>query len=692
MALWKIYVACLAQAQIDLSAQSAAVQRAVAAYMTLGSFGHVGQVLVDVQTHFGVTLDRFLYPNAGDRWFAADKDMDRDGATNKEEWDYAVAQTAEAKSSSSSAAAAAYVASVPDPGEGGGAPPPLPDTGEASDFVSDCAGPMFDVAVLNVSNLAVIARVTTPDGSENAVVSEGQVKAFPAGVEVKVEATEAAWFASWSAPDSLLDGSGQALDSFILTGPTTIRASMKGTSVVEHSDNAYEQVTLSVAGGDEPLVLERGEGEVSDRYIKVREGTLLSAVVTRRNSPITWIKLTLSRRTGAHAGQRAVIDPTDVKVAEGKSGYVPPHGLGAIGARASNSVATANSNSGTKIEPFVSETLYAIPHDPAVTWESAIGAEFKLDLGYYVYDIVSPRATNLNPNATATADVWPKNTLAVMPAECEGDGCVCDQHGGVHLENARRYYLGKTAATANAELVGLSARANPGHVLKGLRIEGGGRVFIWDGHGQVDDFLSLEDMEEVPEPNEEGLYEGEETYYLEMASNATVTPVVCLCSHEGTVNDGYLIGDTKLVAKTGYTTVSDNRYGCLHWALEKIRRVGESWAASKEYTFAVGRISQLGGGSVTPGGQPVQGSSHRNGLDVDVRYIRKDHTGAQLDLSGSLDLYDQEATQELVDLFVAEGAIMIITTPDAELDTGSATRLFLPGHTDHFHVRFSDPD
>jgi hypothetical protein len=134
--MWQLYQTCLAQAQIDLSAQNAAVQRAVAAYMTLGTFGHVGQVLKDVQTHFSVALDRSLYPNSGNRWFGADKDMDRDGATNKQEWDYALAQATESKSSTS--AAAAYAGAAASSAEDGGAPPSLPDTGSPEDFDLTC--------------------------------------------------------------------------------------------------------------------------------------------------------------------------------------------------------------------------------------------------------------------------------------------------------------------------------------------------------------------------------------------------------------------------------------------------------------------------------------------------------------------------------------------------------------------------
>jgi hypothetical protein len=711
MALWKIYLTNLAQAQIDLSAQSAAVQRAVAAYMTLGSFGHVGQVLVDVETHFAVTLDRFLYPNAGDRWFAADKDMDRDGVTNKQEWDYAVAQTAEAKSGTPSAAAA-YVGSVPDPGEGSPVPPDLPPTGTVGDFASECAGSTGEVEVLSSPFLVVTAHITTPDGLKELVLAEGQKAKLPLGVNVRVRTTEAPWFSYWSAPNSLLDGSAWPSDSFTLTGDTKIRAGLKTTWTVEFPSNSNHRVTLNIAGGDEPLVLDRGEGEVNDSYIKVREGTLLSVVVTRRNTPITWMKLTLVRRTGEHAGRSAVIDPSDVKVVEGKSGYVPPHGLGTLSARGANSAATVNSNSGTKVESIVSETQYPIPHDAATSWESTFATEFKVEVGYYIYDVDTPPATNLNPNPTATAEVRPQNMLTVVEAECEGDGCVCDRHGSISLVNAKRYYLGPkpketegevvdpppTETETNGELVGIVAAANPGHVLKGFRVSGGGKVYKWKGSGQVEDFTSLEDMELVED--EDGLYVGDDLY-VEMVSDVRVTPVVCLCIHHPTVWTGSLEGDTELVAKTGYTTFSENRFGCLHWTLEKIRQIGEAWAETHDYDFEVGRISQHGGGSVTPEGTTVEGSSHRNGLDVDVRYLHKDELG--VNVGGRYEFgthpigeFDKEATIELINLFKDQGAILIIVDSRSGIPAAGKVIHDPPPpaprtHDDHFHVRFDYP-
>ena len=51
----------LAQAQHDLPALPASVQRAVAAYMTIGDYGLTSMVEVEVQQHFGIALDATPY-------------------------------------------------------------------------------------------------------------------------------------------------------------------------------------------------------------------------------------------------------------------------------------------------------------------------------------------------------------------------------------------------------------------------------------------------------------------------------------------------------------------------------------------------------------------------------------------------------------------------------------------------------
>ena len=86
--MWQNWEQNRAQAQADLPAQNASIQRAVAAYMTLGYYGIRAWVCAKVLEHFGVELDPEEYANNGGVYFAPDKDCDADGYTNLEEWQY----------------------------------------------------------------------------------------------------------------------------------------------------------------------------------------------------------------------------------------------------------------------------------------------------------------------------------------------------------------------------------------------------------------------------------------------------------------------------------------------------------------------------------------------------------------------------------------------------------------------------
>jgi hypothetical protein len=194
--------------------------------------------------------------------------------------------------------------------------------------------------------------------------------------------------------------------------------------------------------------------------------------------------------------------------------------------------------------------------------------------------------------------------------------------------------------------------------------------------------------------DEDGLYVGDDLY-VEMVSDVRVTPVVCLCIHKGTVWNGSLEGDTELQqvdietrAEKGYSAYDGPRYGCLHWIHQKIKDIGAAWATDHDYPFEVGQISKLHGGESAGGS-----SSHQNGLDVDVRYIRTDHRQEAFSFNNGSSGYDQVATQDLVDLFLSQGAILIVGVNDAQLDTGSIHFQHEPNrHHNHFHVRFPPPD
>jgi len=74
-------------------------------------------------------------------------------------------------------------------------------------------------------------------------------------------------------------------------------------------------------------------------------------------------------------------------------------------------------------------------------------------------------------------------------------------------------------------------------------------------------------------------------------------------------------------------------------------------------------------------------ASHRDGLQVDVRAVRKD--GLQLPVTWQDHEYDQEATGKLIDIFFSHPLVKKILFND----TRAHSRVMMwPHHDNHFHV------
>ena len=77
-------------------------------------------------------------------------------------------------------------------------------------------------------------------------------------------------------------------------------------------------------------------------------------------------------------------------------------------------------------------------------------------------------------------------------------------------------------------------------------------------------------------------------------------------------------------------------------------------------------------------------SSHQNGLDADVLYPRVDGAEKRAWRPG---LVDQVLAQDLVDRFVAAGAVYVFTGPHLQLRGPRKVVVKLVHHDDHMHVR-----
>lgn len=143
-----------------------------------------------------------------------------------------------------------------------------------------------------------------------------------------------------------------------------------------------------------------------------------------------------------------------------------------------------------------------------------------------------------------------------------------------------------------------------------------------------------------------------------------------------------------------------------------IEGAGRLWiqrsADDDAHRMGVGDLSLKEGGYF-PGNPGVPGCEedhdyHRQGVDVDVRYLRKDGVQGPLDICDPMQKpnYDTVATLTLINSFLLarrarpEDANAPIDSIFVDLNClglePSSTMFHKPGHQNHFHVRIRDPD
>jgi hypothetical protein len=96
------------------------------------------------------------------------------------------------------------------------------------------------------------------------------------------------------------------------------------------------------------------------------------------------------------------------------------------------------------------------------------------------------------------------------------------------------------------------------------------------------------------------------------------------------------------------------------------------------HPFSIGQISKKGGGPMPPH------KSHKLGVDIDVRPMRKDGQNQSVTINDAE--YDRAVTTELIELWWQKAPVQAIFFNDP---TVIAARLsqFVEGHHNHFHVR-----
>lgn len=108
--------------------------------------------------------------------------------------------------------------------------------------------------------------------------------------------------------------------------------------------------------------------------------------------------------------------------------------------------------------------------------------------------------------------------------------------------------------------------------------------------------------------------------------------------------------------------------------MQAILRVGLEWQARDKRRIGIGNISRADGLN------DRDHDSHLNGLQVDVRPLRKD--GLETAVVWTDPGYDKAATAKLIELFRTFAPVKFILFNDTSIPFVKATK----GHDNHFHV------
>lgn len=106
--------------------------------------------------------------------------------------------------------------------------------------------------------------------------------------------------------------------------------------------------------------------------------------------------------------------------------------------------------------------------------------------------------------------------------------------------------------------------------------------------------------------------------------------------------------------------------------------VAAAWAAIDERKFGIGNIS------LADGAKHPDHMTHRSGLEVDVRPVRKD--GRRLPCSIHDAQYDRAATAKLIDLFRRNAVLKVVLFNDLLIPHVTPAKR----HSDHFHVQLPE--
>lgn len=139
----------------------------------------------------------------------------------------------------------------------------------------------------------------------------------------------------------------------------------------------------------------------------------------------------------------------------------------------------------------------------------------------------------------------------------------------------------------------------------------------------------------------------------------------------------------KELPKTAVGIVTNNRTADSHYGkpevIDLLLKIGELWAATRTTPISIGPISRKNGERFPPH------RAHRQGIEVDIRPMRKD--GRNLPVFVGSKMYDAAQTRDLVQMLRMHAKVKLILFNDSGMVKDGLTRHY-PNHSNHLHVRF----